>query len=70
MNHLVDQVINPTVTPAQVHPNAGLITSTHLQRTSISTPVSTSFYSTAPDVPHDLAGTYSHLRTQTPVGQT
>jgi hypothetical protein len=70
MNHPVDQVINPTVTPAQVHPNVGLITSTHLQSTSISTPVSTSFYSTAPHVPHDLARTSSHPRTQTPVVQT
>lgn len=70
MNHPVDQVIHPTTTQAQVHPNARLITSTHPQRTSISTPVSTIFYSTAPHVPHDLAGTSSHPRTQTPVGQT
>ena len=70
MNYPVDQVINPTVTPTQVHPNAGLITSTHIQGTSISTPVSTIFYSTAPHVPHDPAGTSSHLRMQTPAGQT
>jgi hypothetical protein len=62
MNHPVDQVIHSTATPAQVHPNAGLITSTHPQSTSISTPVSTSFYSTAMHVPHDLAGTSSHPR--------
>jgi hypothetical protein len=70
MNHPVDQVINPTVTLAQVHPSARLITSTHLQSTSISTLVSTSFYSTAPHVPHDPAGTSSHSRMKTPVGQT
>jgi hypothetical protein len=70
MNHPVDLVINPTITPTQVHPNARLITSTHIQRTSISTPVSTRFYSTAPHVPHDLAGTSSHPRMQTPAGQT
>jgi hypothetical protein len=70
MNHLVDQVINPIVTPTLVHPNAGLITSTHLQSTSISTPIYTSFYSTAPHVPHDLARTSSHPRVQTPTGQT
>jgi hypothetical protein len=57
MNHPVDQVIKPTVTPTQVHPTAGLITSTHLQVTSIPTPVSTRFYSTAPHVPHDSVGT-------------
>jgi hypothetical protein len=57
MNHPVDQVINPTITPAQVHPNAGLITSTHIQGTSISTLFSTIFYSTAPHVPHDPIGT-------------
>jgi hypothetical protein len=34
MNHSFDQVINPIVTLAQVHPNAGLITSTHIQGTS------------------------------------
>jgi hypothetical protein len=70
MNHPFDQVINPTVTPAQVHPNAGLITSTHPQITSISTPFSTSFYSTAPHVPHNPIGASSHLRMQTPAGQT
>jgi hypothetical protein len=70
MDHPVDQVINPIVTPAQVHPNVGLITSTHLQGTSIPTLVSTSFYSIAPHVPHDPAGTYFHPRMQTPVGQT
>jgi hypothetical protein len=70
MNHLVDQVINPTVTLAQVHHNVGLITSTHLQSTSISTPISTRFYSTAPHVPHDPTGTSSHSRMQTPAGQT
>jgi hypothetical protein len=69
MNHPVDQVIQPTATPAQVHPNAGLITSTHPQRTSISTSVSTSFYSTAPHVTHDPAETSSHPRMQTPAGQ-
>jgi hypothetical protein len=62
MNQPVDQVINPIVTPAQVHPNAGLITTTHLQGTSISTPISTIFYSTAPHVPHNPAGTSVHLR--------
>jgi hypothetical protein len=70
MNHPIDQVINPIATLAQVHPNVGLITSTHPQTTSISTPVSTSFYSTTPHVPHDSAGTSSHSRTQTPAGQT
>jgi hypothetical protein len=70
MNHLVDQVIHSTATLAQVHPNAELITSTHPQSTSISTPVSTRFYSTAPHVPHDPAGTSSHPRTQTSAGQT
>jgi hypothetical protein len=66
MNHPVDQVINPTVTPAQVHPNARLITSTHLQGTSISTLVSTRFYSTAPHVPHDPVGTSSHPKNADP----
>jgi hypothetical protein len=70
MNHPVDQVIHPTATPTQVHPNAGLITSTHPQSTSISTLVSTSFYSTAPHVPHDPARTSSHPRMQTPASQT
>jgi hypothetical protein len=70
MNHPVDRVIHPTTTPAQVHPSARLITSTHPQSTSISTPVSTSFYSTAPHVPHNPAGTSSHPRMQTPAGQT
>jgi hypothetical protein len=70
MNHPVDQVIKPIVTLAQVHSNVGLITSTHLQGYSISTPVSTRFYSTAPHVPHDPAGTSSHPRMQTPIGQT
>jgi hypothetical protein len=70
MNHPVDQVINPTITPAQFHPNVGLITYIHLQSTSISTPVSTSFYSTNPHIPHDLAGTSSHPRMQTLAGQT
>jgi hypothetical protein len=70
MNHPIDQVINPTVTLAQVHPNVGLITSTHLQSTSISTPISTIFYSIAPHVPHNPAGTFSHSRMQTPAGQT
>jgi hypothetical protein len=69
MNHPVDQVIHPTATPTQVHPNAGLITSTLPQSTSISTLVSTSFYSTAPHVPHDPTGTSSHPRMQTPTGQ-
>jgi hypothetical protein len=70
MNHPVNQVINPTATPAQFHPNARLITSTHLQSTSIYTPVSTRFYSTTPHVPHNPAGTSSHPRMQTPSGQT
>jgi hypothetical protein len=60
MNHPIDQVINPTVTSSQVHPNAGLITSTHLQGNSIPTPIFTSFYSTAPHVPHNPTGTYFH----------
>jgi hypothetical protein len=68
MDHPIDQVINPTITPAQVHPNTRLITSAHLQGTSIPTSVSTIFYSTAPHVPHDFAGTYFHLRMQTPIG--
>ena len=29
MNHPIDQVINPTIMLAQVHPNAGLITYSH-----------------------------------------
>jgi hypothetical protein len=70
MNHLVDQVINPTVTLAQVHPNVELITSTHLQRTSTSTPISISFYSTTPHVLDDSAGTSAHLRMQTPASRT
>jgi hypothetical protein len=57
MNHPVDQVINHTVTPTHVHPNVGLITSTHIQGTSIPTPISTIFYSTVPHVPHDPVGT-------------
>jgi hypothetical protein len=65
MNHPVDQVINPTFTPAQVHPNARLITSTHILGTSISTPISTSFYPTAPHVPHDPSRTSAHPRMQT-----
>jgi hypothetical protein len=70
MNHPVDQVIHPTATPTQVHPNARIITSTHPQSTSISTLVSTIYYSIVPYVPHDPTGTCSHPRTQTPVGQT
>jgi hypothetical protein len=70
MNHPIDQVIHSTFTPTQVHPNVGLITSTLPQSTSIYTPVSTSLYSTTPHVPHDPAGTSSHLRMQTPLGQT
>jgi hypothetical protein len=70
MNHPVDQVIHPTVTPAQVHPNARLITSTHPQSTSISTPISTSHYSTTSHVLHNPAGTSSHPRMQTLAGQT
>jgi hypothetical protein len=62
MNHPVDQVIKPTVTSTQVHPNAGLITSTHIQGTSIPTPIFTSFSSIAPHVPHNLAGTSFHPR--------
>jgi hypothetical protein len=37
MNHPIDQVVNPTVASKQVYPNAGLITSTHSQGTSIPT---------------------------------
>jgi hypothetical protein len=59
-NHFIDQVINPTVTLAQVHPNVELITSTHSQGTSIPTPTFTNFHSTAPHVSHDPAGTYLH----------
>jgi hypothetical protein len=70
MNHPVDQVINPTVTPTQVHPNAGLVTSTHLQGTSIPTPISTIFYSTTPHVPHDPVGTSFQPRVQTPASPT
>jgi hypothetical protein len=62
MNHPVDQVIKPTVTSTQVHPNARLITSTHLQGTSIPIPIFTSVSSTSPHVPRDPAGTYFHLR--------
>jgi hypothetical protein len=69
MNHPIDQVINPTVTSAQVHPNVGLITSTHSQGTSIPTPTFTNFHSTAPHVPHDLAGTSLHQRMQTLASQ-
>jgi hypothetical protein len=68
MNHPVNQVINPTITSAQVHPNVGLITSTHLQGTSI--PTFTIFSSTSPHVPHDPAGTSFHPRMQTPASQT
>jgi hypothetical protein len=68
MNHPVDQVINHIVIPSQFHPNVGLITSTHIQGTSIPTPVSTSFSSTTPHVPHDPVGTSSHSRMQTPAG--
>jgi hypothetical protein len=70
INHPVDQVINPIVTLAQVHTNDGLITSTHLQGTSIPTPISTSFYSTAPHVPHDSVGTSFQPRMQTPSSPT
>jgi hypothetical protein len=70
MNHPVNQVIHPTATPTQVHPNAGLITSTHPQSTSISTLVSTSFHSIAPHVPHDPTRASSHPRMKTPAGQT
>jgi hypothetical protein len=70
MNHPFVQVIIPTVTSTKVHPNAGLINSTHLQGTSIPTPIFTIFYSTAPHVPHDLVGTYFHPRMQTPTSQT
>jgi hypothetical protein len=62
MNHPVNRVIHSTATPAQVHVNVGLITSTHPQSTSISTPISTIFYSTALHVPHDPIGTSSHPR--------
>jgi hypothetical protein len=62
MNHPIDQVINLNVTSALVHPNAGLITSTHSQGTSIPTPTFTNFHSTTPHVPHDLVGTYLHQR--------
>jgi hypothetical protein len=60
MNHPIDQVIKPTITSAQVHPNARLITSTHSQGTSIPTPTFTNFHSTTPHVPHNLAGTSLH----------
>jgi hypothetical protein len=70
MNHPFDQVINPTITLAQVYPNAGFITSTHLQGTSISTPISTIFYSTALHVPHDPIGTSLQLRMKTPTSPT
>jgi hypothetical protein len=65
MNHPIDQVINPTVTSSQIHPNARLITSTHSQGTSIPTPTFTNFHSTAPHVSHDLPGTSLHQRMRT-----
>jgi hypothetical protein len=65
MNHLIDQVINPTIASAQVHHNVGLITSTLSQGTSIPTPTFTNFHSTAPHVPHDPAETSFHPRMQT-----
>jgi hypothetical protein len=69
MNHPIDQVINPTITSSQVHPNAGIITSTHSQGTLIPTPTFTNFHSTSPHVPHDLAGTSFHQRMQTLASQ-
>jgi hypothetical protein len=70
MNHPVDQVIHPIAMSAQVHPNVGIITSPHLQGTSIPTPLFTNFSSIAPHVPHDLVGTSFHPRMQTPASQT
>jgi hypothetical protein len=69
MNHPIDQVINPIVASTQVYPNAGLITSTYSQGTSIPTPVFTNFHSIAPHVPHDLAGTSFRPRMQTLASQ-
>jgi hypothetical protein len=69
MNHPIYQVINPTVTSAQVHPNVGLITSTHSRGTSNPTPTFTNFHSTTPHVPHDLAGTSLHKIMQTLASQ-
>jgi hypothetical protein len=69
MDHPIDQVINPTVVSTQVHPNAGLITSTHSQGTSIPTPTFTKFHTIAPHVPHDPAGTSFHPRMQTLANQ-
>jgi hypothetical protein len=65
MNHPINQVINPTVTSTQVYPNAGIITYTLSQGTSIPTPAFTSFHSTTPYIPHDPAGTSFHPRMQT-----
>jgi hypothetical protein len=69
MNHPIDQVINPIVISVQVHPNAGLITSTHSQVTSIPTPTFTNFHSTAPHVSHDPAGTSLQQRMLTLASQ-
>jgi hypothetical protein len=69
MNHSIDLVINPIVTSAQVHPNAGLITSTHSQGTSIPTPTFTNFHSTTPHVPQDPVEISFHLRMQTLASQ-
>jgi hypothetical protein len=65
MNHPIDQVINPTFASTKVHPNAGIITSTQSQGTSIPTPTFKNFHSTTPHVPYDLVGTYLHQRMQT-----
>jgi len=69
MNHPIDKVINPTTTSTKVHPNAGLITSTHSQGTLIPTPTFTNFHSTTPHVSHNLAGTSLHQRMQTLASQ-
>jgi hypothetical protein len=69
MNHPIDQVINRNFVLAQVHPNAGLITSTHSQGTSIPTLVFTNFHSTAPHVRHDPTGTSFHPRMHTLANQ-
>jgi hypothetical protein len=69
MNHPINQVINPTITSTQVHPNARLITSTHSQGTSIPTPTFKNFHSIAPHVPYDLARTSLHHRMQTLASQ-
>jgi hypothetical protein len=69
MNHPIDQVINPTISSAQFYPNAGLITSTHSQGTSICTPTFKNFHSTAPHVPHDPTRICFHRRMLTLASQ-